>query len=111
MLEASYAAELPLGRWTLYPQIGVERRSARYVSHLYGVTPVEAAASGYAAYAPGASTTPVLGLAAEVPLGSSAWLLSLQWRRKWFDGAVRDSPLVDRRTQDTGFVALAYRFK
>ncbi|MCJ0763752.1 MipA/OmpV family protein [Variovorax terrae] len=110
LLEASYAAELPAGRWTFYPQIGVERRSARYVSHLYGVTSAESAASGYAAYAPGASTTPVLGLAAEVPLGGP-WLLSLQWRRKWFDAAVRNSPLVNSRMQDTGLIALAYRFK
>jgi outer membrane protein len=110
LLEASYVAELGLGAWTLYPQLGVERRSARYASHLYGVTPTEAAASGYAAYAPGASTAPVLGLGADLPLGG-AWVLSLQWRRKWLDAAVRNSPLVNSRVQDTGFLALAYRFK
>ena len=110
LLEATYAAEFKLGRVSFYPQLGVEYRSARYANYLYGVTAAESLASGYASYNAGASTTPVLGLAVDVPLGNP-WILSLQLRRKWLDSAVYNSPLVSRKTQDTGFVALSYRFK
>ena len=110
LLEATYAAEFKLGRWSFYPQLGLEYRNAKYTNYFYGVSPAESAASGYAAYSAGASTTPVLGLAVDVPLGEP-WVLSLQVRRKWLDSAVHNSPLVSRKTQDTGFVALSYRFK
>ncbi len=110
LLEATYAAEFKLGRVSFYPQLGVEYRSAKYANYLYGVTAAESAASGYAAYNAGASTTPVLGLGMDVPLGEP-WILSLQLRHKWLDSAVYNSPLVSRKTQDMGFIALSYRFK
>lgn len=110
LLEASYAAELKAGRWSFYPQLGIEYRNARYANYFYGVTTAESATSGYATYTAGASTTPVLGLAVDVPLGE-AWVLNMQLRRKWLDSAVYGSPLVSRKTQDTGFLALSYRFK
>jgi outer membrane protein len=100
LLEASYAAELALGPATLYPQAGVTRRSARYVAHLYGV----------AAYAPGASTTPVLQLSGELPL-AGAWVLLAHAQYEPFDRAVRDSPRVDTRSRASALIALAWRFK
>ena len=110
LLEASYVAEFTLGPVSLYPQLGLEYRSARYANYFYGVTPAESVASGYAAYSAGASTAPVLGLAAEVPFGE-AWVISMQLRRKWLAASVYNSPLVGSRTQDIGYVALSYRFK
>ncbi|MFC5523677.1 MipA/OmpV family protein [Polaromonas jejuensis] len=110
LLEANYAARFTLGRWAFFPQLGLEYRNAKYTNYFYGVSPAESAASGYAAYKAGASTTPVLGLAVDVPLGEP-WVLSMQLRRKWLDSAVYNSPLVSRKTQDSGFVALSYRFK
>ena len=110
LLEATYAAQFKLGNWSFYPQLGVEYRNAKYTNYFYGVSAAESAASGYAAYTPGSSTTPVLGLGIEVPLGDP-WMLSMQFRRKWLDAAVRNSPVVSRSAQDTGFVALSYRFK
>jgi outer membrane protein len=110
LLEATYAAEVKLGSLSLYPQLGVERRSAQYTNYLYGVTPAESLASGYAAYNAGASTTPVLGLAADYSLTES-WIVTLQLRRKWLDSAVTNSPLVVRKTQDFGYIVLSYRFK
>jgi outer membrane protein len=115
LFEATYAAELPVGRLSFYPELGVERRSARYLRQLYGVSPAEAAAGGETAYQPGASTWPVFSLTAELPLVGLMplmpnWAVDLQMRRKWLDRATRDSPLVDRRRQDSGFLALAYHF-
>ncbi|MDB5963877.1 MAG: outer membrane protein [Polaromonas sp.] len=110
LFEGVYAAEFNLGRVSFYPQLGVEHRTAKYTNYLYGVTAAESTASGYAAYSAGASTTPLIGLAVDVPLGES-WAVNLQLRRKWLDSAITNSPLVSRKTQDTAFVALSYRFK
>lgn len=110
LLDATYAAQFKLGNWAFYPQLGLEYRNAKYNNYFYGVTPAESAASGYAAYNAGASTTPMLGLAADVSLGEP-WVLSLQLRHKWLASAVYNSPLVSRKTQDSGFVAVSYRFK
>jgi outer membrane protein len=110
LLEATYAAKLPLGPATLYPSVGVERRSARYVDHLYGVSTAESAASGLPAYAPGASTWPVATLTAQLPVLQD-WAVVVQGRRKWLDRATSDSPLVARHVQDSGFIALAYHFR
>ena len=109
LLEATYAAEWSLGPVTFYPELGVEHRSARYVGHLYGVSPAEAAASGLRPYAPRASTWPVVALSVTIPLPTPYGLV-LQVRRKWFDGAVSDSPLVTTRVQDSAFAAVAYHF-
>ena len=110
LLEATYAAEVKWGSLSLFPQLGVERRSAQYTNYLYGVTPAESLASGYAAYNAGASTTPVLGLAADYSLTEN-WIINMQLRRRWLDSAVTNSPLVVRKTQDMGYVGLSYRFK
>jgi outer membrane protein len=110
LLEASYAAELVLGPVTLYPQVGVTRRSARYVAHLYGVAGAEAKAIGKPAYAPGASTTPVLQLSGELPLDNT-WVVLAHVQYEPFDRALRDSPRVDRRSRASALLALAWRFK
>ena len=110
LIEATYAAEFKLGNVAFYPQIGLERRSAKYTNYLYGVTAAETLASGYATYTAGASTIPVLGLAADVPL-TGPWFLNLQLREKWLDSAITNSPLVSRKMQASGYVALSYRFK
>ncbi len=96
LLEASYAAELPVGPLTLYPQAGVTRRSARYDAHLYDVH--------------AASTTPVLQLSGELPFADTWVVLGhVQWEP--FDDAVRASPRVDARSRTSALVALAWRFK
>ena len=110
LLDATYAAQFKLGNWSFYPQLGFEYRNAKYNNYFYGVSAAESAASGIAAYSAGASTTPMIGLAADVPLGEP-WVLSLQLRHKWLASAVTGSPLVSRKTQDTGFIAVSYRFK
>jgi outer membrane protein len=95
LLEASYAAEVPVGPAALYPQAGLARRSARYDAHLYDVH--------------GASTTPVLQLSGELPFADT-WvaLAHVQWEP--FDAAVRASPRVSARSRTSALVALAWRF-
>ena len=100
LLEMSYAAELPLGALTLYPQVGVTHRSARYVAHLYGE----------AAYSPGGSTTPELQISGELPLTDN-WVLLAHAQYEPFDRAIRDSPRVATSSRASALVVLAWRFK
>jgi outer membrane protein len=114
-LDLTYGARLDLGSIKIYPQAGLEYRSQAYVQHLYGVSSIEAAASQaaggrLATYTAGAATTPMVGLAMVVPL-SGPWSLQLQWRHKWLDNTVKNSPLVGALTQNTGFAGVSYEFK
>lgn len=109
-LEGVWGGRWESGRLALYPLLGVEYRSRAYVRHLYGIDDAESAASGYAVYAPGASTVPMAGLAASVRL-SGPWMLQLQWRHRWLDGAIGDSPIVGTRSLDSGHVAVSYELK
>lgn len=96
LLEASYAAELPLGPVTVYPQIGAARRSARYQAHLWDVR--------------AASTTPVFALSAEAPV-AGAWVLLAHAQVESSPRALRESARVDARSRASAFVALAWRFR
>lgn len=114
-LDLTYGARLDLGAVKMYPQLGLEYRSQAYVQHLYGVSSTEAAASQaaggrLATYTAAAATTPMVGLAMMVPL-SGPWSLQLQWRHKWLDNTVKNSPLVGALTQNTGFAGVSYEFK
>jgi len=115
LFEVTYGARLDLGGIKLYPQAGLEHRSRAYVQHLYGVSAQEALANQtgggtLTAYQAGASTIPMVGLAATVPL-TGPWALQLQWRHKWLDSAVKNSPLVGAVSQNTGFAGVTYTFK
>lgn len=110
LLEAIYAAKFPLGRANMYPQVGIEHRSASYNNYFYGVTSSESAASGFHVYQAGASNNPILALTAEYPL-SQNWVTNLTLRRKWLGRAISDSPIANRSFENTAFVAISYRFE
>jgi outer membrane protein len=109
-LEATWGTRFDVGRVALYPLLGLEHRTGAYVRHLYGVDATESAASGYATWSPGASTVPMAGLAATLPI-SGPWAVQLQWRHRWLDSAIRNSPIVGTGSLDSGHVALTYEFK
>lgn len=111
LLESIYATEFTFQGVTLYPQAGIERRSARYEQHLRGVTAQQASASAIPVYSPGASTTSLAALAADIPL-SGPWLINLQFRRDWYGRTIRNSPLSGgNHFEDTGFLAISRTFK
>jgi outer membrane protein len=110
LLDATYAAEFRLGGINIYPQLGVERRSAAYVQHLYGVSAQEASASGLAVYNAGNSISPNLGFAFEYPFENN-YSLTLQVRKKWLDSSITDSPLVNTHSQLSSFLSLTRSFK
>ena len=110
LLDLMYAAEMSAGPLQIYPEFGLERRSARYVRHLYGVSATEAAQSGLPSYTPGNASSPYLGLALEYPLPNDL-KLSFQVTRKWLGKSMTDSPLIKASTQTSGLLALMHVFK
>lgn len=105
--ELNWAGKLDIGSVKLYPQLGVQYRSADYVRHLYGVDAAQSQATGLAIYRPGASVTPMATLQATVPL-SGPWALQWVSRYRRLDDALTHSPLVNRTSQVSGFAALTY---
>ena len=105
--ELNWAGKLDVGPVKLYPQLGVQYRSADYVRHLYGIDAAQAQATGLSVYRPGASFTPMATLQATVPL-NGPWALQLQTRYRRLDDAVAHSPLVNRGSQVSGFAAVTY---
>lgn len=110
LFEVIYVGKLDVQWLTLYPQLGAEYRSKEYVRYYYGVSLQEAANSGYAAYQPAGAAIPLVGLMADVRL-TEEYHINLYLRRRWLSSSIQDSPIVDQKFLDTGFVALSYRFK
>lgn len=109
LYEAIWVGKWPLGRVTVYPQAGVEHRSADYVRYYYGVSAAEAAANGsVSSYTPGGATNPLAGLYADLRLNERLGL-GFYLRRRWLDSSITASPLVDKRHQDTAFIAVTYK--
>jgi outer membrane protein len=105
-----YTAKLTVGGLSIYPQLGIERRSEAYVQHLYGVSAGEAAANGsIRAYQASASIVPNAGVTFLYPL-DQRYNLTFQVRKKWLDSSITDSPLVNTKSQITGFVAVTRSF-
>lgn len=105
--ELNWAGKLDVGPVKLYPQLGVQYRSADYVRHLYGIDAAQSQATGLPIYRPGASFTPMATLQATVPL-SGPWALQLVTRYRRLDDAVAQSPLVNRSSQMSGFAAVTF---
>lgn len=110
LAELNWAARFAVGPVSLFPQLGLQYRSADYVNHLYGVTATESAATGLAAYRAGASLMPQAALHMTLPL-SGPWSLQAQARHRWLDRAIHDSPLVHSRGQTSGLLALTYTLR
>jgi len=93
----------------LYPQAGAEYRSRNYVRYFYGVSPEEASQFKLRGYAPDEATNLFAALFTEWKV-SGNWYVNSNLRRTWLDTSVSDSPLVQRRVANSGFLALSYRF-
>ena len=108
LVQARYLAELPLGRITLYPELGLERQSSGYTRYYLGTTAADAAAAGRA-YQPGAALNPYVGGLIELPV-SGPWVLNLYLRRVFTDRSLANSPLAGPGHRDTALLALAWRY-
>ncbi len=103
-----YRYDMHAGRLTLRPQIAMSARSARLNNYYYGVQSSEATATR-PAYEPGAGVNLDLGLSASYRLSGRWRLFGGVTATRWSSG-VRDSPIVDSRTQVAMTTGLAYDF-
>lgn len=110
LFEVIYGGQLDLPRVTLYPLIGGEYQSRKYVRYYYGISPLEAANSQYAAYQPAGAVNGLIGLIAEIRL-TDEYYLNCNVRRKWLGNAIQLSPVVSQSYLDTGYISLSYRFR
>jgi len=110
LYEMIYGGEFKLAQVTFYPLLGAELQSAEYVRYYYGISAQEAANSKYAYYHPAGSFNDFIGLIADFKL-SEEYHLNCYVRRKHLGDAIRQSPIVNRNYQDTGYIALSYRFR
>jgi outer membrane protein len=108
LLDATYAARFSLGKITLYPQLGVERRSQAYVQSLYGVSATEQQASNVHAYEASSAISPNIAMAAEYPINEH-YSLNFYAKHKWL-GSIADSPLVQTKSVTSSFIALTRSF-
>ena len=99
LLDVGLYLPLHTGSLTLTVLPTVTWADARQMRALYGVSPEASAASGFAAYSPGAGwENAALELAAEWSVSQSAHLVaSVAWERLLGDAAA--SPIVERRNQ------------
>lgn len=108
VVDANWTGKARLAPWlTIYPQLGAEHLSARYVDYQYGVRPGE---TGFAPYTAGSATNPYVALYTDTPLGERV-ALTLSLRQKWLGRGIADSPLVERDTRWNAFAAVTYRFE
>lgn len=110
---ADASASYPIAtsrRLTVIPSVGVSLADTRHTDRYFGISATEALASGLPAYAAdgglkdvSASLTANYRLTGRLNLTAMGGLTTLV-------GDARHSPLVERKTQPTGFLSLSYRF-
>jgi outer membrane protein len=113
---ASRGNELRLGynyewkgeRWRLRPHLQLAARDAKLNDYYYGVRPGEATAAR-PAYAPGTGVNGQIGLYGTYSLSERWRLLAGVSATRWANG-VRNSPIVEDRTQLSGVLGLMYDF-
>lgn len=96
--------------WRLGGEVSATYANADYLQSYFGVTPSQAAASGYAAYSPAAGLRDVSArisltymLTPRVALTGAVHHTSLM-------GDAKDAPMVRRSSANTGLLALTYAF-
>ena len=108
LVQARYLAEIPLGRVTIYPELGAEYQSSGYTRYFFAPTEAEAARL-QRSYRPGSAVNLFAGAMIETRI-TPHWYTHLYLRHSVVDDAIADSPLVSRKGRTTALLAVAYRF-
>jgi len=111
LFELLYFGEIEtFNKIVIYPQVGVERQSAKFANYYYGLSSAEASATGYSPFSAPATTNPMVGMMVEIPVVDN-WYVNVYAKRKWMGNGINNSPVMTKSFQDNIFAALAYRFK
>ena len=107
--KASYSLYFSPAGIDILPEIGVLWHSDKFNSYYYGVSGSEAAASGYAAYDPGNSFTPYLGLSVQYTfLEHLKVLVSSSY--KLLPDDVKSSPIIEKKRTFYVLAGISYIF-
>ncbi len=108
-LGAGYATQLS-AQWRTALGVATTYVNADYMQAFFGVTPQQAAASGYAVYSPGAGFRDVRLNASATYFIDARWSLTGAVTVSSLQGDARDSPIVFETAPVTGVLALSYSF-
>ncbi len=106
---AGYSKQLA-PRWRGAIGVATTYVNGDYMQAYFGVTPQQAAASGYAVYAAGAGFRDVRLNASATYLIDAKWSVTAALTASSLLGDSRDSPIVFETTPVSGIVAVSYRF-
>lgn len=106
---ASYLAEINLGKWSFYPEIGMQWNDAKYNQYYYGVSQSEAQRTGIRAYQPNSNFHPYLGMAANYEI-SKDWSAFGTFNVDFLTKAQTNSPMIERRTDIYPSIGIKYKF-
>lgn len=96
--------------WRLGSELSVTYANADYLQSYYGVTPRQAAASGYAVYTPSAGVRDVSARISLTYMVTPRVALTGGLRHTSLQGDAKDGPMVRRSSSNTGLLALTYAF-
>lgn len=105
----SWSGMLEAGPVKIFPSIGLNWQSSKYVDYYYGVSQKEAAISGFKAYKAGSGWTPYADLAFDLKL-SDKWDFLLLLETEMLGDAIKDSPLVNKNFTFGATAGLIYTF-
>lgn len=105
----SYLAEISRGKWSFYPEIGVQWNNAKYNQYYYGVSSLEAQRTGISSYQPSSSFHPFLGMAADYQI-SKDWSAFGTLNVDFLSKEQTNSPMIDRRTDIYPSIGIKYKF-
>ena len=108
-LGAGYTTALA-AQWRGTIGVATTYANGAYMQAYFGVTPEQAANSGYTVYAPGAGLRDVRFNASVVYAIDARWSLTGALTVSSLQSDARDSPIVFEPTPVTGIVALSYTF-
>jgi len=106
---AGYTRQLS-AKWRAALGVATTYVNGAYMQAFFGVTPQQAAASGYAPYSAGAGFRDVRVNASATYFIDARWSVTGALTVRSLQGDSRDSPIVFERTPVTGVLALGYRF-
>lgn len=97
-------------QWRLGLGVAATYVNSKYMQAFYGVTAEQSAASGYAAYAPGAGWRDVRGSASLTYSFTPEWSLTAAVAVRALQADVKASPIVKEDLPVTGLLAVSYLF-
>lgn len=96
--------------WRLGSEVSATYADANYLQSFFGVTPRQAAASGYPVYRPASGLRDVSARISLTYILTPQWAVTGGLRHTSLMGDAKDAPMVRRTSSTTSLLALTYAF-